>query len=246
MTLLIVLETGAKAYDGRDTTRTSSSWSDQLIEYKSEMQRIKEEGEEIHEIFNILDLLVVEETYEQLTERIHDTESRLRMLEEDESTPMKNEFFDRYESMLTTYNKLINLYEFYRQLEERKEQWSDEYFSLWEQTYALKTRIDKMYVKEEKMNVHYGGMSDYKYQSVRRRNIYEACSGIFNAGLLKLKSTGDCDHYERIQILNKMIPLLRKCEKLSYTDDTRELEKELRREDDMDNMAELILNFDLN
>jgi len=148
--------------------------------------------------------------------------------------------------MLSTYNKLFNLYEFYLQLEEKKEEWSDEYFRLWEQTYALKMRIDKMYVKEEKMNVHYGGMSDYKYQSVRRRNIYEACSSIFNSRLLKLKSTGDCDHYERIQILNELLPVLRKCEKLSYTEDTRELEKDLKRVEGTDKMADLILNFEMN
>jgi hypothetical protein len=103
-----------------------------------------------------------------------------------------------------------------------------------------------MYVKEEKMNVHYGGMSDYKYQSVRRRNIYEACSNIFNSGLLNLKSTGDCDHYERIQILNELIPVLRKCEKLSYADDTRELERDLKKEEGTEKMVELILDFEIN
>ena len=95
------------------------------------------------------------------------------------------------------------------------------------------------------MNVHYGGMNDYKYESVRKRNIYEACSNIFNSGLLELKSTGDCDHYDRILILGKLLPVMRKCEKLSYKDNTRDLERNLKREDDIQIMSDLILNFEL-
>ena len=165
-------------------------------------------------------------------------------LENHESTSIKNEFFDLYESALDSYNSLINLYDFYRQLEDKKEAWSTEYFKLWEQTYAMKTRIDNLYIKEEKMNVHYGGLNDYKYESVRKRNLYEACSNIFNSGLLELKSTGDCDHYDRILILEQLLPVMRKCEKLSYTDNTRDLERNLKREDDIQIMSELILNFE--
>jgi hypothetical protein len=146
-----------------------------------------------------------------------------------------------YDLTVTSYHELLNQYDFYRQLEERKEAWSDEYFRLWEQTYALKKRIDVMYVKEEKMNVHYGGMSDYKYQSVRKRNLYEACINIYESSLADLKSSADCDHYARIQILNRLLPVMNKCEELSFDENTRDLEKDLRKEDDPQKMAELIL-----
>lgn len=63
------------------------------------------------------------------------------------------------------------------------------------------------------------------------------------AGLIGLKATGDCDHYANIQIPNEMLPVLKKSEKLSYAEDTRDLEKDLRREDDKTEKAELILNF---
>ncbi len=241
---LISFEVNACFFEIGDTSRTEMTWNERVMEYKSEVQRIKRDGERINDIFSIFDLITIEELYEELKTRIINAEKALDELESNETDSKKNEFYRVYESMLYSYDELIKLYDFYKQLENKKEEWSNEYFRLWEQTYAMKTRIDDLYIKEEKMNVHYGGMNDYKYQSIRKRNLYEACSNIFNSGLLQLRSTGDCDHYERILILSKLLPVMRKCEKLSYTDNTRMLERELKREDEVQIMSEMILNFE--
>ncbi len=233
----------AHTNDDKDSLRGENNWLSQVNDFKKEMNEIKLNSQEILELLEVYQLNIVEEQFEYFNNNLRQTERILSEMDDSENAEIKNKFFDLYESTLDSYDHLLNLYDFYTQLQDKKEAWSNEYFSLWEQTYALKTRIDRVYVKEEKMNVHYGGMSDYKYQSVRKRNLYEACTNIYNASLLDLKSTGDCDHYERIQILNGLLPVMTKCEKLSFAEDTRDLERDLRKEEDTRKMARLILDF---
>ena len=235
----------AHTNDDKDSLKEDQNWLSQTNEYLKEVQKIKENSLEILKLLEVYDLNIVEKEFENLNYSLGETEKMLLELDGTENTEMKNKFYGLYESTLDSYGHLLNLYDFYTQLQEKKEEWSNEYFKLWEQTYALKTRIDRTYVKEEKMNVHYGGMSDYKYQSVRKRNLYDACTNIYNASLLGLKSTGDCDHYERIQILNRLLPVMSKCEKLSFAEDTRGLEKDLRKEKDTQNQGQLILDFEI-
>lgn len=234
----------ARPKDQGDTTSKDNAWLTQVNEYKEEIRKIKMNSRDILQKLEVYHLRIVEEEFDHFTNNLIETEKVLSQLDEAENLETKNRFFDLYESTLESYEHLLNLYDFYTQLQEKKEEWSDEYFNLWEQTYALKIKIDNIYVKEEKMNVHYGGMSDYKYQSVRKRNLYEACINIYNASLDNLKSTGDCDHYTRIQILNRLLPVMRKCDKLSFAEDTRDLEKDLRKEEDTEKMAQLILDFE--
>ncbi len=218
-------------------------WPERIKEYEQEVTRIETDAILIHETLDVYHLDVVEEEYNRLTTSLDQVKHTLAELKISESTVIKNQFYDLYESIVNSYDKLVTLYDFYRQLENKKEEWSNQYFRLWEQTYDLKTRVERVYVKEEKMNVHYGGLSDYKYKSVYKRNLYESCNSFYNASLLNLKSTGDCDHYQRILILEKVIPVLRKCEKLSAHEETRSLEKELRKTDDPEKIEQLILSF---
>jgi hypothetical protein len=226
-----------------DSPEEDNSWMSRIREYRQELARIKENSTEIYRTLEFYQLNIVEDEFINFQASMKQAEEALAGLNGSEKTEMKNRFIDLYETTLESYTGLENLYDFYIQLEDKKEEWSNVYFNLWEQTYGLKTRIDKMFVKKEKMNVHYGGMDNYKYHSVRKRNLYEACSEIYNTGLLNLKSTGDCDHYERILILEELIPVLRKCEKLSYSEETRDLEKDLKKVEDVQVMEDLILKF---
>ncbi len=235
----------ARLNDDNDSLNGENNWLAQVNEFKEEVEKIKKNSVEIYQLLEIYHLSIVEEEFENFNKSVGEAEQLLDELNDSERTDLKNKFYELYESTLDSYNHLMNFSDFYRQLENKKEEWSDNYFNLWEQTYVSKTRMDKMYVKEEKMNVHYGGMSDYKYESVRKRNLYEACTNIFNARLLDLKSTGDCDHYDRIQILNHLLPVMQKCEKLAFEEDTRDLEKELKKEEDSQKMTELILDFEI-
>ena len=214
-----------------------------VSEYQAEVRKIKIDAEEIYKTFEIFDLDIVEEEYNKLANDLTEVEQILNDLNSSSDTNVRNEFFDLFEEARGSYNTLVNLYDFYIQLERKKDRWSNEYFNMWEQTYAYKTRIDQLYVKEEKVNVHYGGMKDTQVTKIRKKSIYEACESVYNKKLEELKRLNDCDHHGRIIILEDLMPVLRKCSKLVLVDGTKPLEKELRHTDDPNVQAELILDF---
>ncbi len=216
-----------------------------VSEYQAEVRKIKIDAGEIYRTFEIYDLDIVEEEYQRLSNDIAEVEQILNDNNSLSDTNIRNEFFDLFEETRESYGTLVNLYDFYNQLERKKDRWSNEYFNIWEQTYAYKTRIDQLYVKEEKVNVHYGGMNDTKVTKIRKKNIYEACESIYNKKLDELKRLNDCDHHGRIIILEDLMPVLRKCSKLVLIDRTKPLEKELKNTDDTQLKAELILDFQI-
>ena len=214
-------------------------------EYFAEVKKLQNDSKEIYSIFSVFELQIVEEEYQKLNMDLHKVEEALNELGDSEEIKRGNEFFDLYENAMKSYSEFISLYDFYIQMEDKKERWSNQYFRLWEQTYALKSRIEILYVKEEKVNVHYGGMKDAKYISIRKRGIYEACNTIYNYDMLRLKRLNDCNFYDRILLLNDLIPVLRKCEKLVYAKSTRSLEKSLKKTDDPEQMAKFIVNYNI-
>ncbi len=216
-----------------------------VSEYQAEVRKIKIDAGEIYRAFEIFDLDIVEEEYQKLSNDITEVEQILKDLNSTSDTNIRNEFFDLFEETRKSYGILMNLYDFYTQLERKKDRWSNEYFTMWEQTYAYKIRIDQLYVKEEKVNVHYGGMKDTKVTKIRKKNIYEACESIYNKKLNELKRLNDCDHHGRILILEDLMPVLRKCSKLVLIDGTKPLEKELKNIDDPQLKAELILDYQI-
>jgi len=240
--MMVFILVGIKGYS---TDSDSSKSGFNVSEYQAEVKKIKSDADEIYQQFQIFELDVVEEEYQRLNDDVEKVEQILKELNNTEDISIRNEFFDLFEETLDSYNKLISLYDFYVQLERKKERWSNEYFNLWEQTYALKVRIDQLYVKEEKVNVHYGGMKDAEVTKVRKRNIYESCNIIYDKTLSRLKRLNDCDHYGRIQLLQELMPVLSKCIKLANVQGTKTLEKELRKMDDPKRKAELILDFEI-
>ena len=123
--------------------------------------------------------------------------------------------------------------------------WSDQYFDIWETTYAYKVRIDQLFVNEEKVNVHYGGMKDAEVTKIKKKNIYASCNAVYDKTLSQLKRLNDCDHYGKIQLLEELLPVLQKCSKLINVKSTKTLEKELRKTDDPRQKAILILDFEI-
>lgn len=216
-----------------------------VSEYQAEVRQIKIGAEEIYNTFEIFNLDIIEEEYQKLSNDITEVEQILNDLNSSSDTNVRNEFFDLFEEARESYGTLVNLYDFYIQLERKKDRWSNEYFNMWEQTYAYKTRIDQLYIKEEKVNVYYGGMKDKKVTKIRKKNIYEACESVYNKKLDELKRLNDCDHHGRILILEELIPVLRKCSKLVLIDGTKPLEKELKKADDPQVKSELILDFQM-
>jgi hypothetical protein len=238
--IIILVFFGVKGF-ASDSDSSKSGFN--VSEYQAEVRKIKVEAEEIYQHFQIYELDIVEEEYQKLFSDVEKVEQILKELNVSDDTKIKNEFYDIFEETLDSYSILINIYDFYVQLERKKDRWSNQYFNLWEQTYAYKTRIDQLYVKEEKINVHYGGMKDAKVTKVRKKNIYESCSAIYDKKMAQLKRLNDCDHYGRIELLEELIPVLRRCSKLVLVDGTKTLEKELKRTDDPQKMASLILDY---
>ena len=224
-----------------DTSQSGLSVS----EYQAEVRKIKIDAEEIYRTFEIFNLEIVEEEYQKLSNDISQVEQILKDLNTSSDTNVRNEFFDLFEETRESYGNLVNLYDFYIQLERKKDRWSNEYFNLWEQTYAYKTQIDQLYVKEEKVNVHYGGMKDTKVTKIRKKNLYEGCESVYNKKLAELKRLNDCDHHGRILILEDLIPVLRKCSKLVLVDGTKPLEKDLKNTNDPQLKAQLIIDFQI-
>ena len=239
--IFLVFRIGAFSADGDSSLNGLN-----VSEYQAEVRKIKLDADEIYKKFEIFDLQIVEEEYQKLSNEVTKVEQILEDLNTSASDiNVRNEFFDLFEETRRTYGSLVNLYDFYMQLERKKDRWSNEYFNLWEQTYAFKIRIDQLYVKEEKVNVHYGGMKDTKVTKIRKKNIYEACESVYNKRLDELKRLNDCDHHGRILILEDLIPVLRKCSKLAIVDRTKPLEKELKNTDDPGRISELILDFQI-
>jgi hypothetical protein len=240
--LMLFLIVSVKGYSG-DGDSNKSGFN--VGEYQAEVEKIKTDADEIYQQFEIYELAIIEEEYQRLNNDIERVEQILKQLNNTEDTGVKNDFFDLFEETLDSYDKLISLYDFYIQLEEKKERWSNQYFNLWEQTYAYKIRIDQLYVNEEKVNVHYGGMKDAEVTKIKKKKIYESCNLIYDKTLTQLKRLNDCDHYGRIQLLEELMPVLSKCTKLINVKSTKTLEKELRKTDDVKRKAELILDFQI-
>lgn len=217
----------------------------EINELKSEVKRMKETTERIHNAFEIYDLDMVNENYSDVRNKLNGIDNTLENITDEEEAELGDHFYESYNEAIKSYSKLITLYDLYMALEDRKESWSDQYFRLWETVFVLKTRVDNLYVREENMNMHYGGMKDYKYESIRKRNIYEVCNSIYNEGIMDLKGTGDCAHYERIQILNEVLPVLKKCDKLAIIENTRDLEKQLKKADDLEVQRKTLLDYPL-
>jgi hypothetical protein len=233
------------SFNGFATDGDSSQSGFNVSKYQAEVQRIKSDVSEIYSHFQIFELSIVEEEFNRFNSEVGRVERILKELNDSEDIDIRNEFYDLFEETMRSYNKLVNLYDFYLQLERKKEIWSNQYFNLWEKTYAYKIRIDQLYVKEEKVNIHYGGMKDAKVTKVRKRNIYEACILIYDQTLSKLKRLNDCDHYGRIELLEELLPVLDRCGKLVLLDGTKELEKQLKRTDDPREKADLIMNYQI-
>lgn len=214
-----------------------------IAEFTREVRQIQKDAEDIFQYFQIYDLEIINDTYTNFSEKITLTKKSLKELSDSQDADLRDKFYDLYELTLDSYNKLTDLYAFSVQMENKEEQWSNQYFNLWEQTYAYRTRIDNLYVKEEKVNVHYGGMKDAKMTKVRKRKIYESCISVYDQSLAELKRLNDCDHYGRIQILEDVLPVLKSCGKLAIIDNTKELEKSLRKAEDASEKAAMILDF---
>jgi hypothetical protein len=230
---------------GFSTDGDSSKSGFNVNEYQAEVKKIKTDADAIYQQFEIYELDIVEEEYRRLYTDLEKVEQILRDLKNSEDIGIRNEFYDLFEEALDSYDKLISLNDFFIQLENKKERWSNQYFDMWERTYAYKVRIDQLYVNEEKVNVHYGGMKDAEVTKIRKKNIYESCNAVYDKTLTQLKRLNDCDHYGRILLLEELLPVLQKCSKLILVKNTRSLEKELKRTNDPKQKAELILKFEI-
>jgi hypothetical protein len=214
-------------------------------EYLAEVKKIKTDADMIYQQFEIFELDIVEEEYQNLHRDLEKVEQILKELNNTVDIDIQNEFLDLFEETLDSYDRLTSLYDFFIQLEEKKEHWRNQYFNLWEQTYEYKVRIDQLYVSEEKVNVHYGGMKDAEVTKIKKKNIYESCNDLYDKTLSQLKRLNDCNHYGRIQLLEELLPVLQKCSKLIYVKKTKTLEKELRKTNHLTRKAELIMDFEI-
>ena len=156
----------------------------------------------------------------------------------------------RYEVMIENelnraqlaYEKLHFLKKAIEVKEMKEDEWEDIYFRLWNNISEKKERVDDAYIRTSKNNTYYGGASEVEIQQIRKRKLYDAGMSYYNNALLHLRR--EKDYKDRIEIEEKVIALLDRMNKL-ILEDTRALEKQLKKASDIEEYYNLIVNFEV-
>lgn len=116
------------------------------------------------------------------------------------------------------------------------------YFKLWGDFDQLKERVDRLYVSKNIIGSQALMISD-EVQKFRKKHIYTAYTTIYEQYGLRLKVVSDCDFEMKVEILEKLIKLLKVCEALLEVN-TKELEKQLKSTDEINEKFRLLMTYD--
>ena len=140
-----------------------------------------------------------------------------------------------------SHETILFTHQVVQSIEREKEHAADQYFKLWDKVFYLKKRVDDLY-QDKKVLKNYQLNIEKETVILRKKRIFDGYQAIYNGKLEILKKTNECDYRRKIDILNDIERALIKCEKLLYREDTKELEKMIKKAESLEEIENLIMN----
>ena len=142
-------------------------------------------------------------------------------------------------------NRLESVVAFHHDLELHLDRLELKYYDTWNKVFNYKKRIDNLFVDKEFYDFNFGGLEDKEVLKVRKKSLYEAVSKVYDYDMHLLRNLKQCDYEGRIKLMNKTMELLVKTESLLYEENTKLVEKTLRKEENVDTIRNVIIDYDL-
>ena len=140
---------------------------------------------------------------------------------------------DQISEMLEKANESVEKLRFtskvLKKIEIEKSDAQREYHRLWSNLYQSRDLIEKLYVKTEDMSGMYGGLYGESSENVTKRQIYKGGVEIYDDYIKQLKGMNECDHANKIFIIEDALEVMNYLEELFSQEDTKEIEKKLRK-----------------
>ncbi len=148
-----------------------------------------------------------------------------------------------YLQVENTYEKMLFAKQIYLETEAKNDKLGTEYHNVWNNVFQYRNRVQKLFVKEEQINMHFGSLTDVEKVTVRKKNLYEAGIRVYDHYLAKVRNLKQCDYESRIKELRRAKAILVAIEELLYAEGTRPLEKSLKKDFDITSIEDKIFSF---
>ena len=150
-----------------------------------------------------------------------------------------------YQHVESSYEKMLFAKQIYLETEVKNDRLGTEYHNVWNNVFQYRNRVQKLFVKEEQVNMHFGSLTDVEKVTVRKKNIYEAGIRVYDHYLSKVRNLKQCNYQARINELRRAKAILVAIEELLYAEGTRQLEKSLKKDFDITSIEDKIFSFDI-
>ena len=141
--------------------------------------------------------------------------------------------------LIETFNKIEYADFIIDNIELEKEKYTDRYFEIWDKMFRQKLKVDRLYTKVN-VNENIALNQKSEFLTFRKKNLYDVYNKIYNLNLSKLKKLNECDYKNKIDVIISTISLLDAFEKLLLADNTKTLEKSLKKITDIDEMKKIL------
>lgn len=150
----------------------------------------------------------------------------------------------KYDLLMQTFDKIEYADYIIESIEIEKEQYTNRYFETWDKMFHLKRKVDRLYTKIS-VNENLALNQKSEFLSYRKKYLHEAYTNIYEYNFSKLKNLNECDYKNKTDVLNSTISLLEASEKLLFADDTKELERSLKKITDTNEIKKLLSTHSL-
>jgi len=216
---------------------------------------VKQKAEYIHDLYKIYENEVIEKeyvsfkeninetnsTYEQMTKIVNLQQEQVSVKEQAHITELVNQYLKYYRRAKACLNRMEYLHKFYSQLLVKENEWKSKYFKLNEQVFYLKSQIDKIYIKRETRNYYYGGMTSEEIVTYRKKPVYQAFNTVYDAKVNELRGLSTDDYYGRNALVEKLLVFMKKVLEIGNVENTRDLEKTLKK---LENVEAIMKEFE--
>jgi hypothetical protein len=150
----------------------------------------------------------------------------------------------KYDLLMQTFDKIEYADFIIESIETEKERYTNRYFKTWDKMFHLKLRVDKLYTKIS-VNENLALNQKSEFLTYRKKYLHEAYVNVYEYNFSKLKNLNECDYKNKIDVINSTISLLEVSEKLLFANDTKELEKSLKKITDTNEIKKLLSTHSL-
>ncbi len=206
-------------------------WAFSLASVLSSQQDVSEIKSDLLQILAYYEPLEVTEFKEEIVDV-------LQLIKEFEES--ENE--DTFQLINERYELIAFAHKFSLELASAEEAVKTRYFRVWDQVTYLKKRVDNLYTFKESVGNSALGF-DSEEVNVYKKPIYIAYNVIFDEYMNKLKGTYECEYQQKIEYLSQIIPVLAKCENLLTQENTKELEKSLKKLENVEEIEKMLIGF---